>query len=154
MKSVITLIAIFMSVFAAPASSGRAADEADIRKIIMRLQDGWNAGDGPAFAAPFAEDADYVIVNGAYIKGRPAIANGHQGIFDTIYKGSRNAATVRSIRFLRDDVAVAHVTWRLKYRVNDEPAEKKAMNSMVLTKQDGKWSIAAFHNTPIASGQE
>lgn len=61
-----------------------AQDEAAIRSIVTQLQDGWNAHDGKAFAAPFANDADYVVVNGMYIKGREVIEKGHTGIFTTI----------------------------------------------------------------------
>jgi uncharacterized protein (TIGR02246 family) len=165
MRTIITAIAVLVCVSALsysvaaaaerPTASGdHAEDEAAIRKIASRLQEGWNKGDGKAFAAPFAEDADYVIVNGMRIKGRDMIAAGHQRIFDTVYKGSHNTGTVQSIRFLRDDVAVAHIEWHLKYRENDVEREGKAMCSMVMTKKNGEWSIAAFHNTPIAAAQK
>ena len=136
------------------ATNDRAADEAAIRRIVKAVEDGWNAGDGNAFAAPFAEDADYVVVNGMRIKGRETIASGHQQIFDTIYKGSHNEATLQSIRFLRDDAAIAHIEWHLKYAVGGSAHQRKAMCSMVMTKQGGRWSIAAFHNTPITSSQK
>ncbi|HEY3227701.1 MAG TPA: hypothetical protein VGJ87_00690 [Roseiflexaceae bacterium] len=32
--------------------------------------DGWNKGSGDAFAAPFAQDADFVAFDGSYFKGR------------------------------------------------------------------------------------
>jgi uncharacterized protein (TIGR02246 family) len=161
MRKTIVALAVFVlmsaisystaaSVREQPPSSDRAEDEAAIRKIVTRLQDGWNKGDGVALAAPFAVDADYVIVNGMRIKGRDEIAVGHQRIFDTVYKGSHNTGTVQSVRFLRDDVAVVHVEWHLKLVA---APEGRAMSSMVLTKEKGQWSIVAFHNTPIASVQ-
>ena len=162
MRNTIIAIAVFVSMSAVsystvvsagtrPPSSDRAQDESAIRKIVASLQDGWNKGDGKAFAAPFAADADYVVVNGMRIKGRDEIAAGHQRIFDTVYKNSHNTGTVQSIRFLRDDVAVVHVEWHLKRSPTDEG---KAMNSMVMTKEKGQWSIVAFHNTQIASAQK
>ena len=133
------------------AQSARAQDagkdEEAIKQIVRQLQDGWNAHDGKAFAAPFAEDADYVVVNGMRIKGREEIEKGHAGIFSTFYKESHNVATLKSVRFLRPDVAVAHVEWNLEVKPGGEKA--KAMNSLVLTRDGGKWSIASFHNTPI-----
>jgi uncharacterized protein (TIGR02246 family) len=48
------------------------------------MESGWNTKSGERFA----EDADYVVINGMYIKGRKAIETGHQQIFDTIYKSS------------------------------------------------------------------
>jgi uncharacterized protein (TIGR02246 family) len=129
------------------ANKDASPDETAVRAIVQSLQDGWNAHDGKAFAAPFAADADYVVVNGMYLKGRPAIEQGHAQIFSTFYKESRNAATVKGVRFLRPDVAVAHVEWNLEVRPGGEKA--RAMNSLVLTRDAGKWSIASFHNTPI-----
>lgn len=133
----------------AQAPQGAGSDEAAIRQIVQQVQDGWNAHDGKAFAAPFATDADYVVVNGLYLKGREAIEQGHTQIFSTIYKESKNAATVKSVRFLRPDVAVAHVEWNLEFRAGAETKRTQAMNTMVLTKEGDRWGIAAFHNTPI-----
>ena len=126
-----------------------SADENAVRQIVQQLQDGWNAHDGKAFAAPFATDADYVVVNGMKLKGREAIEKGHTGIFTTIYKESHNVGTVLGVRFLRPDVAVAHVEWNLEFTAGGEKRKGHAINTMVMTKDSGKWSIAAFHNTPI-----
>lgn len=131
----------------AQAPQTSSADEAAIRQIVQQVQDGWNAHDGKAFASPFAPDANYVVVNGMKIDGREAIEKGHTAIFSSIYKDSHNVATVKSIRFLRPDVAVVHVEWNLEVSKGGEKAQ--AMNTMVMTKEGGKWSIAAFHNTPV-----
>jgi uncharacterized protein (TIGR02246 family) len=124
------------------------ADEAAIKAIFKQMEDGWNAHDGKAFSAPFAADADYVVVNGMHLKGREAIEKVHTGIFTTIYKESHNQATVKSIRFIRPDVAVAHVEWQMQ--PNPKAEKARAMSTFILTKDSGKWSITAFHNTPIA----
>jgi len=126
-----------------------STDEAAIRQVVQQVQNGWNAHDGKAFAAPFAPDADYVVVNGTKVKGREAIEKGHTAIFSTIYKGSHNVGTVKSIRFLRPDVAIVHVEWNLEFRAGGEMRKGHAMNTMVMTKDGGKWNIAAFQNTPI-----
>lgn len=130
-----------------PQSS--SGDEAAIRKIVQQLQDGWNAHDGKAFAEPFAPDADYVNVRGLPAKGRDAIEKGHTAIFSTIYKESHNVGTVKSIRFVRPDVAVVHAEWNLEFRAGSDTRKGHAINTMVMTKHKGKWSIAVFQNTPI-----
>jgi len=123
--------------------------EAAIRQVIRQVEAGWNAHDGKAFAAPFAEDADYVIVNGMHVKGREAIDKGHAAIFASIYKDSKNTASIKSIRFLRPDVAVVHNEWNLEFKLGGQKRSGRAMNTMLMTENGGKWSIAAFHNTPI-----
>lgn len=135
----------------ARAQQSSKADEDAIRQV-QQLQDGWNAHDAKAFAAPFTADADYVVINGMVLKGREAIEKGHAGIFASIYKDSRNAATIKSIRFLRSDVGVAHVEWNLEFRDGGETKKNRAMNTMVMTKENGRWSIAVFQNTAIVSG--
>jgi uncharacterized protein (TIGR02246 family) len=147
------LVAAFLA-FGAPVSSAQtvqtsSTDEAAIRQAVQQVQDGWNAHDGKAFAAPFATDADYVVVNGMNMKGREAIEQQHTAIFSTIYKDSQNVGTIKSIRFLRPDVAVVHIEWNLEFRMGGEARKGRAMNMMVMTKEGGSWSIAAFQNTPI-----
>jgi uncharacterized protein (TIGR02246 family) len=133
----------------AQTSQDSKSDEAAIRQVVQQVQDGWNAKSGQAFAAPFAADADYVVVSGMKLKGREVIERGHTGIFKTIYKDSHNVGTVQSIRFLRPDVAVVHVEWNLEFRSSDQTEKARALNTMVMTKDSGKWSIAAFQNTPV-----
>jgi uncharacterized protein (TIGR02246 family) len=89
------------------------------------------------------------VVNGMRAKGREEIERGHTAIFTTIYKESRNAATVKSVRFLRPDVAVVHVEWNLEFSAGGATRKGHAINTMVMTKDGGKWSIAAFQNTSI-----
>lgn len=156
-KSLALVVVAFLS-FGVMASSAQtpqnsSTDEAAIQQVVKQVEDGWNAHDGKAFAAPFAADADYVIVNGMKIKGREEIDKGHTAIFTTIYKDSHNVGTVKSTRFLRPDVAVVHVEWNLEFRAGGETRKGRAMNTMVMTKDGGKWSIAAFHNTPIQEGR-
>jgi uncharacterized protein (TIGR02246 family) len=62
-------------------SSSAAADEAAIRALYQQVIDGWNAGSGDAFAAPFEEDADQVGFDGTHFKGRKEIASFHQDLF-------------------------------------------------------------------------
>ena len=132
-----------------PTPPGSNPDETAIRQVVKQVEDGWNAHDGKAFAAPFTADADYVVINGIRQSGREAIEKSHTAIFTTIYQDSRNAGTVKSIRFLRPDVAVVHVEWNLEFNAGGEPRKGHAMNTMVMTKDGGKWSIAAFQNTSI-----
>jgi uncharacterized protein (TIGR02246 family) len=135
--------------FAQEKDSKMSGDEMAIRANVRQMETGWNAHDGKAFAAPFAADADYVVVNGMHAKGRNEIEKGHTGIFTTIYKDSRNAATIRSVRFLRKDVAVVHTEWNLEFTAGGEMRKAHALSTMIMTRENGKWSIAAFQNTMI-----
>lgn len=129
--------------------SDASKDETMIRASVEQMVKGWNMKSGAEFAKPFAEDADYVVINGLYIKGRAAIAEGHQNIFDTFYKDSTLAYNVERIRFLRADVAVAHVQAALKVTRENSTETHNARITLTLTKNRDRWEIAAFQNTGI-----
>ena len=114
---------------------------------------GWNMKSGAEFAKPFAEDADYVVINGMQIKGRIAITKGHQGIFDTIYKSTTISLSADTIRFLRPDVAVVHVSGSLKTPDGESQRTTNAKMTLVMTKTNDKWEIVAFQNTEVLTNQ-
>lgn len=121
--------------------------------IVARLEAGWNAMDGAAFAAPFAADADYVTIRGEHFRGRPTIAAGHDAIFRTIYAGSTNRLTIETARLLRADVALVHVSSRLDVPGGPLAGRHAARFSLVLTREESEWAIAALHNTVEAAAQ-
>ena len=147
MKTLV-FVTLLMLGFSGQPVDPQSADETAMRESVKQMETGWNSKSGALFAKPFAEDADYVVINGSYIKGRAAIEAGHQRIFDTIYKDTTLTLTVKQIRFLRPDVAVVHVSGQrvgpTKDVVND------AMITIVMTKEKQGWVIAAFQNTSVA----
>jgi uncharacterized protein (TIGR02246 family) len=130
-------------------NSAKTEDEAAIRANAEQMVKGWNQKSGVEFAKPFAEDSDYVVINGVHIKGRAANAEAHQRIFDTIYKNSSVSHIIEQIRFLRPDVAVVHVQTALKVTQDNSAQAHHGRITVVMTKNKGKWEIAAFQNTPI-----
>ena len=146
----LALAAVLACSLGAPAQAQTAGgDDALLRENVRQLEAGWNAKSGAAFAKPFAEDADYVVINGTQIKGRDAIAEGHQRIFDTYLKDSTLALSVRQVRMLRADVAVVHVSAHMKAGGQDADA----VITLVMTKEKGDWKIAASQNTSVAAGR-
>ena len=145
------LFIVFAFIHPVFAQNDHAADEAAIRVNVKQMASGWNTKSGALFATPFAEDADYVVINGNYIKGRADIEQGHQRIFDTIFKDTMIALNVKQIRFLRPEVAVVHVSGR-----RDSPTKElieEALITMVMTKEKQGWKIAAFQNTAVVARQ-
>ncbi len=149
MKTLLTIALLLLTCsINAAAQPNHAADEAAIRDAVKQMETGWNTKSGAAFAKPFAEDADYVVINGRYLKSRAVIAKGHQQIFDTIYKDTTISLTVTEIRFLRPDVAVVHVEGT---RTGPGSEQGRAMMTLTMTKEKDGWKIAAFQNTTIAA---
>jgi uncharacterized protein (TIGR02246 family) len=142
--------------FAAQASgqpAPSAADDAAIRESVRQLEAGWNSKSGALFARPFAEDADYVIINGMHIRGREAIDKGHQHIFDTRMKETTLSLSVKQTRYVRPDVAVVHVGARLRApQAAGGEREADASITLVMSKEKGGWRIVAFQNTLVTNG--
>ncbi len=127
------------------------ADHAAFTGILRDLEDAWNAGDGPAFVAAMAEDADFVTIRADHLRGRNAIAASHAGIFSTIYAGSRNHISLDTARMLSPDVALLHARSVLEAPAGPLAGRHEAGFSTVLLRTAGGWRIASFHITLAAT---
>ena len=136
------------------ASEARAADEAAIRENVRQMEAGWNTKSGALFAKPFADDADYVVINGLHFQGRKTIDEAHQRIFETIFKDSTLSLSVKQIRFLRPDATLVHVTGHNKTRRGEVTNETDVIVTLVMLKDEGAWKIAAFQNTEISAARQ
>lgn len=143
----LTLCAFPLVAQEAKSPKAKAEDEAAIRENVKQMESGWNAKSGATYAKPFAEDADFVVINGMHIQGHEAIEKSHQRIFDTMFKNTTVSLTVKQIRFLRPDVAVVHVNGHRDAPEAERDLVGDAMMVMVMTKEGTQWKIASFQNT-------
>ena len=126
------------------------SNERPLCEIVEKLESAWNNGDGVAWAALFADDADFIHVLGGHFNGRADIERGHRRIFDTIYKGSRNNFTVEKARFVRPDVAIVFLRGNLTWYLNGAEQHIEARPTLVAERlSDGRWRIVTFQNTLV-----
>lgn len=115
------------------------------------IEKAWNAGDGPAFGAPFADDTNFVDIRGVRHEGGPAeIGASHQGIFDSIYRGSSIRYVVETARAL-GDVVLANGRATLDAPAGPLAGTNKAVSTVVLVPEAGGWRAVAFHNTLVTA---
>ena len=133
---------------------GRVKMSTDGQEIVARLagelERAWNAGDGEAFAGQFTDSADFVNIRGEHFRGRAVIAQGHQAIFDGIYKGSRIHYEPAGGYAIAPAVRVGQVRGHLVVPSGPLAGELNGLATLVLVEQDGAWRIAVFHNTLVA----
>ncbi|MCA9961132.1 MAG: SgcJ/EcaC family oxidoreductase [Anaerolineales bacterium] len=125
------------------------ADEQAVKDVIQALVTAWNNGDSDAWSQNVTEDIRHTVWNGHHVFGREALTAGHTHLFNTVYKGTRQVFNIRWIRFLRPDVAAAQWDAQLE-GVDDTP---KVRPLAILVKQQDRWLINIFQNTPILNGR-
>ncbi|HEY7617881.1 MAG TPA: SgcJ/EcaC family oxidoreductase [Terriglobales bacterium] len=121
-----------------------------IYDLLQQVETGWNAGDSAAFTAPFAEDVDFINSTGGHYTGRSNIDASYRHILNSAYRSSRNHYAVETVRYLRPDVAIAFLRQTLEFQ---DGRKVHVRPTAVLTKDNGKWQIAALQNTLISDAR-
>jgi uncharacterized protein (TIGR02246 family) len=88
-----------------------------------------------SFATAFADDANFIHIFGGQLDGQPAIEVAHRNIFETIYRGSHAKFVLRSIRFLRPDVAVVFARAQVKFKEGNEAREIETRPTLIVVKE-------------------
>ncbi|CAG9244295.1 hypothetical protein PCAR4_1460006 [Paraburkholderia caribensis] len=131
-------------------STSSLQDESAINRVISEMTDGFNRHDAEAATQMYTENADFVSVRGEVAKGRGEIRKGMAAILSTRARNATLETRGVAIRFIRPDVALAHVTNELSGLVNADgqtlPAHQE-LSLRVFVKESGVWRVAAFQNT-------
>ena len=128
------------------------ADEDAIRKIVADMTEASSRGDAKAVTRMHAADADFVTGRGERLTGAAEIERRLSAIFATRGVEVRVTTLNITVRFVRPDVAVVHVTNELRGLVGPDGRQLPAQQELsvrVFTKDDATWRAAAFHNTVV-----
>ncbi|MDA0632195.1 SgcJ/EcaC family oxidoreductase [Nonomuraea sp. MCN248] len=117
---------------------------AEIRQLLDRVFETWNAGDAAAYAALFTEDADYITYFGFTMKGRQAIEDGHRQLFTMPIKLERRDEP--AIRMLGDGVALVIATGGSTVDGEPDPDRDSVLGYTAVRTPEG-WRFASFQNT-------
>ncbi|WP_437730585.1 SgcJ/EcaC family oxidoreductase [Sorangium sp. So ce1335] len=143
----------------APAASAPAAAAAlpDARaqqalgeQLAAAFNDAWNRHDMDAFAALYAEDADFVNIFGMWWHGRPEIRKSHVGIHETVFRQSRLTSVRVETRFVAPDIAVVRWAWELTGAITPEGKPAPDMQGIfvhVARREGDRLRIVATQNT-------
>ena len=114
------------------------------------IESTWNAADGERYGSQFTDATDFVNILGEHHRGNGSyIGAAHQGIFDTIYRGSVVRYTVDAARSLAAGVVVAHATSTLDCPSGPLVGVHNSKITVVLVVEGGSWKATAFHNTLV-----
>jgi uncharacterized protein (TIGR02246 family) len=143
------ILASITPLVAARPATAQTGDLAEIRSVAMRQADAWNRHDAKAYAALFTEDCDVVNIAGWWWRGSAEAERKLTEAFRFVFRDSRLTITDVDTRFIRPDVAVAHARWTMVGARTPPgmPEPREGIQTLVFTKQSGRWLIAAIQNT-------
>ncbi|MFG2028684.1 SgcJ/EcaC family oxidoreductase [Streptomyces sp. NPDC048825] len=138
----------------APGGSAEPTQSAlpQLKRLIQRQSDAWNRGDGAAFAATYAEDAEFITFDGTHLRGRPEMARNFQIYFDNYTKGTRLVFTKVpvTLRYPAPGTAVMITTGCVANPGEPEcrPDSHSIQTYVAVNRKQG-WELVSFQNTRV-----
>jgi len=133
-------------------STGKSgkSEETEVRLLHQELLKAWNEKNARKMADLMAENGNLVGFDGSQIDGRQQV----ESVLGKIFAGHPTAAyvaIVREVRLLSSDVALLRaVAGMVPPGQSDINPAVNAVQSLIAAKEQGRWRIALFHNTPAA----
>src|ERR1700730_3030180 len=129
-------------------------DKAAIRQAVATMTTAFNTRDDQVTASLTTADADFVTVTGNWSKSSADYVAARRARFATALKNASIRVIDIRIRFLRPDVALAHVTAEIRGMSDDDGKElppHTELSLRVFVREHGKWLMTAFHNTTVTT---
>jgi uncharacterized protein (TIGR02246 family) len=132
------------------ADSSQNPESRDVLAVYHALLDAWNRQDAAGMAAVLTSDALIVGFDGSEMVGPEEVETTIRGIF-AHHQTASYVSIVRSLRFAGPDVALIHAVAGMTPPGTTEvnPAVN-AIQTVVVSRHDGKWLIEQYQNTPAA----
>jgi uncharacterized protein (TIGR02246 family) len=118
------------------AASWAQSDDAAIRAIVQKYMDARESQDAAAVGSLFTPDADQLVSNGQWRKGREELVKGT--LASSRNSTGKRTITLTSIRYVAPAVAIADGRYEL--------GERKMWTCFVLVKGEPGWKITAIRN--------
>jgi uncharacterized protein (TIGR02246 family) len=129
----------------------RVEDAAAIQAVLADSYRAWAAGDADAMVADYTPDAT-AIMPGSLREGREAIRDAMAAGFAGPLKDTTTYNTQLGLRFVGRDAAIVVSESAILFGDRPDVAEAVKVNATwVLEKREGRWLIAAYHNSPVRS---
>jgi uncharacterized protein (TIGR02246 family) len=129
-------------------SQSRSNDERAVREIHQNLMEGWITRRADLMAGQFSEDGEMIGFDGSHLIGQQLIATHLRQIFDD-HTPATFVAKVNQVQFLSPDVAMLRaIAGMLPPGQTEIMPELNAHQTVIAVKQDRRWSVALFQNTP------
>jgi uncharacterized protein (TIGR02246 family) len=143
----VVVAAVCLPVVALAQDATTASQERDIRAIGTQIQDSWNKKDAKMLADLWLTDGDYVSSTGRTATGRAEVEKAFAAQWAGVYKGTKLAHTLTSVRFLRKDVAIADGAFEISGMRDASGkllAARSGLSTIVVARKGERWYVAAL----------
>lgn len=135
------LLAIPLSLLA-QTTNVSSADANGIRQVVKNYLEAREHNDPKNVAALFTSDADQLVSSGEWRKGREAIVKGT--LASSKNTGGRRTITVKNIRLVTPDVAIADGAYELSELKGG--TTRDMWSTFIMKREADRWRIAAIRN--------
>lgn len=124
--------------------------ENEILALYMQLLEQWNKRNAAGMAGLFAANGTLVGFDGSQLNSRKEIYDVMDEIFGN-FPTAAYVAIVKEVRLLAAETGmVRSVVGMVPQGEKDINPAVNAIQSLVVTRENGEWRIALFQNTPAA----
>lgn len=134
-------------------------DQTAIRNIVQSESDAWNKGDAAAYSIHFADRGTFTNIRGDFMIGHARFLKQHEVIFESVFRNTTAQQDIVSLEFPRQDVAIVEtlttirgITRPTPGIVLDASGRLRSRLLQVLSRQNGEWTIVAYHNVDVKPG--
>ena len=126
----------------APLRAQAPVPEAAVRAVVQKYVEAREAGDPRAIETLFTADADQLVSDGTWRRGRDELVRGM--LASSQRTGGRRSIAVESVRLLSPDVAVADGKYRQTGLAGG--GDRDMWTTILLRREPGGWRIAGIRN--------
>ena len=136
------LLMLLPTPLVAEESAALSTDEAAVRAVVQKYVDAREARDPKAIEALFTEEADQLVSDGTWRRGRDTLV---RGMLESSRRNpARRTIVVESVRFLSAEVAL--VDGRYIQEGAEGGQDREMWTAITLKRVAGGWRIAAIRN--------
>ncbi|HYP08868.1 MAG TPA: SgcJ/EcaC family oxidoreductase [Bryobacteraceae bacterium] len=112
------------------------SNDAAVREVVKRYADARGVSDPKAIGALFTDEADQLVSNGEWRRGREALVKGM--LSSSARDTGKRILEVETIRYLGRDVAIADARYEI--------GERKMWSTFIMRRGSDGWRIEAIRN--------
>ena len=134
------------------AAQSEASDEKAINAQINAFINSWNKHDFTDIQKYTTEDIEFINPLGVQWNGRKQVQYALQSFHENIFKNTDMKKVSSDVRFLTNDIAIAHVTDHIgtfMLQDNKPGGNNDNISTYVFIKQNGIWLMTSGHVTQV-----